>query len=62
MLTFSTNPGETSHGGWRRCLSECSQQSDGDSVDLYRLLLLIAFIQRYSPLSSRLTALACDST
>ena len=26
------------------------------------LLLLIAFIQRYSPLSSRLTALACDST
>ena len=26
------------------------------------LLLLIAFIYRYSPLSSRLTALACDST
>ena len=26
------------------------------------LLLLITFIERYSPLSSRLTALACDST
>ena len=26
------------------------------------LLLLITFIQRCSPLSSRLTALACDST
>ena len=26
------------------------------------LLLFIIFIQRYSPLSSRLTALACDST
>ena len=31
-------------------------------VKLLLLLLLIAFIQRYSPLSSRLTALACDST
>ena len=29
---------------------------------LLLLLLLIAFIQRYSPLSSRLTALPCDST
>ena len=26
------------------------------------LLLLIAFIERYSPLLTRLTALACDST
>ena len=26
------------------------------------LLLLIAFIERHSPLSSKLTALACDST
>ena len=31
-------------------------------VKLLLLLLLIAFILRYSPLSSRLTALACDST
>ena len=26
------------------------------------MMVMIAFIQRYSPLSSRLTALACDST
>ena len=27
-----------------------------------KMMMMIAFIQRYSPLSSRLTALACDST
>ena len=38
----------------------CNTSYDSD-IYLY-ILLLITFIQRYSPLSSRLTALACDST
>ena len=34
----------------------------GQTGLLHLMMMMIAFIQRYSPLSSRLTALACDST
>ena len=54
MTSAAQTPGATLSAALWFWMSSCQLQ--------WKLLLLIAFISRYSPLSSRLTALTCDFT